>query len=349
MYYYPSVSSRAATILVDLSMWGGRPRLRRVASPAGLWGVCGLPLCGAGWQPAGRLSIGPCGGLGGRPVGLKRLRGLAYLHAYALGASAPVDGEVQRIPNPLAVQGTLQGIVAFHRLALRRDHKIAADTDLVDAHSGDSRGTVQTSFGGWRSGFHALDQQTALVGQSQFVGRVARDVYGLNPQVRPGHASLRLKLIQHRFSAVDGQREADPDVSLRPVDGRVDADYGAVRIQQRAAAVAWIDRRIGLNHVLQTAPFLRLQGTPQGTDHPGGQRASKSKRIANGQHLLSHLQAVGIAQLQERQGAVGLYSHQRQVVARVRAEHAGLVLLLVAGQRHSQLLAARYRSAERRS
>jgi hypothetical protein len=28
----------AATILVDLSMWGGRPRLQRVSRPAGLWG-----------------------------------------------------------------------------------------------------------------------------------------------------------------------------------------------------------------------------------------------------------------------------------------------------------------------
>src|ERR1035438_32501 len=40
--------------------------------------------------------------------------------------------------------------------------------------------------------------------------------------------------------------------------------------------------------------------------------ASESKWIADGQHLLSHLQTVGIAQLQKRQLVVGLYFHQRQ-------------------------------------
>ena len=86
--------------------------------------------------------------------------------------------------------------------------------------------------------------------RSQAVRRIARDVHRVDTQVRPAHASLRLKLVQHRFGAVDGQREADPDVSLWPVNRRIDADYGAVRIEQWAAAVARINGRIRLDHVL---------------------------------------------------------------------------------------------------
>ena len=53
---------------------------------------------------------------------------------------------------------------------------------------------------------------------------------------------------------VDGNREADPDVALALTvadDGGVDADDFAAHVEERAAGVAGIDRRVGLNEVLK--------------------------------------------------------------------------------------------------
>ena len=105
----------------------------------------------------------------------------------------------------------------------------------------------------------------------------------------------RLVFLQHRLGARDRHRKADPDIALRPVNRRVDADHVAVRIEQRTAAIARIDRRIGLNHAFQLA-LLGLDGAVERTDNPGGQRAFELEGIADRQHLLPHHQVVGIAQ-----------------------------------------------------
>ena len=61
-----------------------------------------------------------------------------------------------------------------------------------------------------------------------------------------------------RFGAVDGQREADADVAAGPVDRGVDTDHAAPRIEQRAAAVAGVDGRIGLHHAFKMTVVLVL-------------------------------------------------------------------------------------------
>ena len=51
---------------------------------------------------------------------------------------------------------------------------------------------------------------------------------------------------------VDWDREADADVAAGARDDRgVDADELAVQVDERAAGVAGIDRRVGLNEVLE--------------------------------------------------------------------------------------------------
>lgn len=50
----------------------------------------------------------------------------------------------------------------------------------------------------------------------------------------------------------------------------------------------WIDGCICLDPSTDVAAQLTLNFSIESTDHPRGQRVIKSKRIANGQNLLSH-------------------------------------------------------------
>src|ERR1035438_8753274 len=104
-----------------------------------------------------------------------------------------------------------------------------------------------------------------------------------------------LYLRQHRLGPADGRGEADSDAALRPVNRRVDADDGAVRIEQWPATIARVDGGVGLDHVLQLLA-LPLNATVERADYSRGQRAFEAEGIADGQDLLSHHQRVRVAQ-----------------------------------------------------
>src|SRR5207237_918641 len=66
------------------------------------------------------------------------------------------------------------------------------------------------------------------------------------------------------LDGVDRNREADPDVPTRlALDLRGDADHPALRVEQRAARVALVDGRVGVDHVAWVFgpvwPVLALQ------------------------------------------------------------------------------------------
>ena len=65
------------------------------------------------------------------------------------------------------------------------------------------------------------------------------------------------------------------------VDGCVDADELAQNIEQRTAAVAGVDGRVGLNQVGEHA-VLGLNGAVQGGDHARGHSVGKAEGIADG-------------------------------------------------------------------
>ena len=66
------------------------------------------------------------------------------------------------------------------------------------------------------------------------------------------HAALRDEVGEHAAHHVHGDREADAlDAEVLGDDGRVDADERAAGIHQRAAGVADVDRRVGLDEVLE--------------------------------------------------------------------------------------------------
>ena len=74
----------------------------------------------------------------------------------------------------------------------------------------------------------------------------------IDAQERAGDLALLDQLPGDDHDHVDRNREADPFVPARTAgDGRIDADDLAAHVDQRAAAVARIDGRVGLEEVLE--------------------------------------------------------------------------------------------------
>src|SRR5262249_14790389 len=81
----------------------------------------------------------------------------------------------------------------------------------------------------------------------------------------------------------DELRRVDGDGKAQPLGGQnhrgVDADHFAVRSHQRPARVAWIQCRVGLDHVVDQSPRTRAQGTPESAHDTRCYGTLKSKGI----------------------------------------------------------------------
>ena len=96
------------------------------------------------------------------------------------------------------------------------------------------------------------------------------------------HPAVAQQLAQHERGSVRGDREAD---ALRALDHRgVDAHDLASRRHQRAAGVAWIERGVGLDQVLQLAPALAAQRAAERRNHAGGDGGLEAERVADRHH-----------------------------------------------------------------
>ena len=101
-------------------------------------------------------------------------------------------------------------------------------------------------------------------------------------------------VVIHARHHIDGQREADALISaaLRRDHG-VDADHLAANIQQRSAAVAGIDGRIGLNEALQLQRTADVAA--ERAHDPRRHRSFQTKRRADRHRPIAHLHGVRIA------------------------------------------------------
>ena len=96
---------------------------------------------------------------------------------------------------------------------------------------------------------------------------------------------------EHHLRRRDGDGKTDAHVAARAgVNGGVDAGQMPVHIHQRTARVAGVDRRIGLDEILEGVDAQLV--APGGAYDAGCDSLPHAKRVANGQHLVSHLQGV---------------------------------------------------------
>ena len=122
------------------------------------------------------------------------------------------------------------------------------------------------------------------------------------------------------------------------IDGGVDARQTPVGGHQRAAAVAGIDGRVGLDEKLIVAG--RQLGARQGRNDAHGHGLADAERIAHRQHQVAHLHLVAVGEGHHRQPlALGVDLQHRQVGTGVGQQHLGLELAPVV-ERHGDLGAA---------
>ena len=91
-------------------------------------------------------------------------------------------------------------------------------------------------------------------------------------------------------------------------------------VNQRAARIAGVDGGVGLDEILEGIDAELV--APECADNAARHRLPDTKGVADGQHLVTHLQRVGVAQHDHRQ-AVNLNFQHRQVAVRVSTYHLG--------------------------
>ena len=103
------------------------------------------------------------------------------------------------------------------------------------------------------------------------------------------------------------------------------------QIEERAAAVAGVDRRVGLDEVVVGPGADRARLGAHDAHRHG---VAETKRIADGHHVLADAQLLARAERDRRQIARTDQLEHREIEARVAALHLGVELAIV-GELHA--------------
>mmetsp|Transcript_10703 Transcript_10703/g.43300 ORF Transcript_10703/g.43300 Transcript_10703/m.43300 type:complete len:494 (+) Transcript_10703:435-1916(+) len=208
-----------------------------------------------------------------------------------------------------------------------RDEVAQDERAVAAAHAADEPGV------GARRARRGVHDEDAVERLADARGEAAHDlVVGDGDADRgPQDAAEADDLVDDAADRVDGDREADAGRGARGrEDGRVDADEAAVAVEQRAARVARVDRRVGLHAALDGSPTDALDLAADGRDDARGQRVIQAERIADGVHVLPDEELrrradldgsqhrPGRRDLEDRNVFLGLGPHEHGVVRRHR-------------------------------
>src|SRR5262249_35054459 len=150
------------------------------------------------------------------------------------------------------------------------------------------------------------------------VGQLRTDRNAPDSQLRTADAAQVYKIVEHRFRGIDGDGKADARTLLGASgqDHGVDSDLLRTRVQQRAAGIAGIDGRIGLDSFVNEA--ARSTDRADGADDAARHGAAQAKWVADGKHLLPDHQVLGVTDLNLRH-ALGWNLDYCQIVHRIGA------------------------------
>ena len=140
-------------------------------------------------------------------------------------------------------------------------------------------------------------------------------------------------LPRHRLGQVDRDGKAQALVAAAAgVDLRVNAHHLARGVEQRAARVAGVDGRIGLN---ERHGVVVGQGAAFGAHHAGGDRVVQAEGRANRQHPFAHAEVGGLADGNHRKACRFNFEHSH-IGLGIAAQDFGLEFAPV-GQLHGDL------------
>src|SRR5262249_17654595 len=95
------------------------------------------------------------------------------------------------------------------------------------------------------------DERAGFLGYADLSPSCGRDVLHLHAQPATADSSRSHQLLDDRFRHAHRYCKADAErSSALGIDRRIDADQVAAAVHQRAARITWVDRRVGLDEVL---------------------------------------------------------------------------------------------------
>ncbi len=156
------------------------------------------------------------------------------------------------------------------------------------------------------------------MGQAELLRLRVGDVFGHYSDPAADDAAVLDDVVQHAAHHVDGNRKTDAlDSEALRDDGGVDADQRAAGIDQGPAGVAEIDRRVGLDEILEGGdPELAAGGS---ADDAVSHGLGQAEGIADGEDDIADPKLIGSAEGDDRQiRQVDL--EYRQVAIRVYAD-----------------------------
>ena len=150
----------------------------------------------------------------------------------------------------------------------------------------------------------------------------------LNQHAEPAahHFALVFQLVGDVFRHVDGDGESEAvEGAAAAVNLRIDGDNFAFTIKERAAGIAGVDRRIGLDerHIIAAR-----QVAGDRADNALRRGVGEAEGRADGQHPVADLYLIRITEFGDGQ-VFTLDFHQRDVGAFVQADDFGAVFLVV--------------------
>ena len=225
-----------------------------------------------------------------------------------------LDRRVDRQRGEAALDGGEIGLVhPADRLAVDRDRDVAGvELGLLAGGA-----------------FVDAGDQDAVLGVD--VRALAEILQGLEPEARPGAGHL--PVLQDALDHVPHDRRGDREAQVvgAPHAAGVDADNAAADVDERPARVARVDGGVGLD---PEVVGRQVEVALDRGDDAAGDRALEAVGCPHGHDELADLEGVGVPELRDRQGSLGLALGQVQldhgeVGLGVEADDLGADLLLV--------------------
>ena len=154
--------------------------------------------------------------------------------------------------------------------------------------------SLDAAFLGRTGGADIAHEDALHIFQVHRLGNARRNVLHHDAEVRAIDFAVIENLAHHAARHVDGNGKSDSFIAARSVrkDGGVDSDQFAAIVHQRAAGIAGVNRRIGLDKIFVI--FDTQISAVHGADDSHGDGLADAKRIADGQSIVAHLHLGGI-------------------------------------------------------
>src|SRR5581483_9020832 len=195
----------------------------------------------------------------------------------------PEHREPHGVADPVLVETRQQARHAIDRLPVHRHHDVARNHAAI---ASDGQATYSGRGGGpsLRGSQYGDTLDTELLGDGAI-----QVLVDLDAQRRADIFALGDELGNHARDGVDRYRKPDPGVRAgRAENHRVDADQTAGAVEQGTTRVPRVDRRIGLDEVLdQTAAVRGGQGSIERRHDARSERPVQAEGIADGKDLLT--------------------------------------------------------------